>query len=59
MIEFMSRQAGDHPGSDHRENSFMSRRSYAGVGPAQLGLTPVASTITSEVQPKAAPSAYG
>ena len=47
MIEYMSRQAGDHPRSGRRDNSFMSRRPYAGVAPAQPGPTPVASTSTS------------
>ena len=47
MIEYMSRQAGDHPRSGRRDNSFMPRRPYAGVAPAQPGPTPVASTSTS------------
>jgi hypothetical protein len=47
MIEYMSRQAGDHPRSGRRDNSFMPRRPYAGVAPAQPGITPVASTSTS------------
>jgi hypothetical protein len=47
MIEYMSRQAGDHPRSGRRDNSFMSRRPYAGVAPAQPGPTLVASTSTS------------
>ena len=47
MIEYMSRQAGDHPRSGRRDNSFMPRRPYAGVAPAQPGLTPVPSTSTS------------
>ena len=47
MIEYMSRQAGDHPRSGRRDNSFMPRRPYAGVASAQPGPTPVASTSTS------------
>jgi hypothetical protein len=47
MIEYMSRQAGDHPLSGRRDNSCMPRRPHAGVAPAQLGPTPVASTSTS------------
>ena len=35
------------PCSGRRDNSFMPRRPYAGVAPAQPGLTPVASTSTS------------
>jgi hypothetical protein len=31
---FMSRQAGDHPCSGRRDNSFMQRRPYAEVAPA-------------------------
>ena len=47
MIEYTSRQAGEHPRSGRRDNSFMPRRPYAGVAPAQPGPTPVASTLTS------------
>jgi hypothetical protein len=44
---FMSHQAEDHPRSGRDDNSFMPRRPYAGVAPAQPGPTPVASTSTS------------
>jgi hypothetical protein len=60
MIEYMSRQAGDHPRSGRRDNSFMPRRPYAGVAPAQPGPTPVASTSTSAgLLVALQPSAYG
>jgi hypothetical protein len=38
--------ADSHPCSGRRDNSFMPRRPYAGVAPAQPGPTPVASNLS-------------
>ena len=46
-IEYMSRQAEDHPRSGRRDNFFMPRRPYAREALAQPGPNPVKSILTS------------